>query len=223
MTTNIKSFLESLEEQEKVNEQKLFKKNQARGFNTKMPKSFFEHPIYQPLNEIILSENLFRIIPRRWEELDRSFENILIRNCPECNQNVLRVSNLHNYQNSINKYSYIAIPISSPLYNNLYQKYKFQIDIYFFIQIARTIIQDNGYNVSRDVHSCNLIKVLNLLLSNLLEYSYINHEKLLTKCHKLSVNVFELLIEIHNFYKDDILNKKTILLKNMLEKHHVNK
>lgn len=223
MITNIKSFLESLDVQEEVDEQKLFKKNQARGFNTKIPKSFFSHPIYQPINEIILSENPFHIIPRRWEELDRNFENILIRNCLACNQNVLKVSNLHNYQNSINKYSYIAIPISSPLYNNLYQKYKFQIDIYFFIQIARMIIQDNGYKMSRDVYSCNLIKVLNLLLSNLLEYSYINHDKLLTECHKLSVNIFELLIEIHNFYKNDILNKKTILLKNMLEKHYVNK
>jgi len=223
MITNIKSFLDSLDEEEKIKEKKLFKKNKARGFGTKMPKSFFNYPIYQPINEIILSENPFHIIPRRWGELDRNFENILIRNCLISNQDIVKVSNLYNYKNSINKYSYIAIPLSSTLYNNLYKKYKFQIDIYIFIQIARMVIQGNGYDVSKDFHSCSLKKVLNLLLSNLLEYSYINYNKLLTECSKLSVDIFELLMEIHHFYKDDRLSKKTIMVKYLLEKCHVNK
>ena len=223
MITNIKSFLDSLDEKEKINEQKSQKKNRARIFNTKMPKSFFKHPIYQPINEIIISKNPFSLIPRRWKELEIDFENILTRDYPTCNKTIVKVSNLYNYKNSIDKYSYLAIPISSPLYNELYQKYKFQIEIYIFVQIARIIIQDNGYKMSRDIHNCNSIETLNLLLSDLLEYSYINHRELLTQCHKLSVNIFELLTEIHNFFKDEILHKNTILMKNILKKYNVNK
>jgi len=216
MNTNVKSFLASLEMQEEVNEQKLFKKNQARGFNTKMPKSFFEHPIYQPLNEVILSQNPLYVIPRRWEELDIDFENIFIRNYPVCQQSVLKASNLHNYQNAIKRYEHIAIPLFSPLYDSLCEKYKFQMDIYVFIQIARMIVQGSGYRESSDVHNCNSIETLNLLLSDLLQYSYINHRELLTQCHKLSVNIFELLAKIGSFYQNDRLNKNTILVKNIL-------
>jgi hypothetical protein len=127
------------------------------------------------------------------------------------------VSNLHNYQNAIKRYEHIAIPLFSPLYDSLYQKYKFQMNIYIFIQIARIIIQDNGYKISRDIHNCNSIEILNLLLFDLLKYSYINHRELLTQCQKSSVNIFELLTEINNFYKDEILNKNTILIKNILK------
>ena len=223
MITNIKSFLASLDEEYKTNEQKLQKKNRGRGFNTKIPKSFFKHPIYQPIKEVIISKDPFSLVPRRWEELEINFENILIRDYPTCSKTIIKVSNLFNYKNSINKYSYIAVPISSPLYNNLYQKYKFQIEIYIFVQIARMIIQDNGYKMSRDVHNCKSIETLNLLLSDLLQYSYINHSKLLIQCHKLSVNIFELLTKIHNFYKDKILNKNTILMKKILKEYNVNK
>jgi hypothetical protein len=223
MNTNVKAFLESLEIQEEVNEQKLFKKNQARGFNTKIPKSFFRHPIYQPLNEVILSKNLLYVIPRRWEELDIDFENISIRNYLTCKQSVLKVSNLHNYHDSIKEYEHIAISLFSPLYNGLYQQYKFQMDIYVFIQIARMVIQGNGYKESMDTHSCEVQKVLNMLLSHLIEYSYIDHKKLVTKCYKLSINIFELLTEMDNFYQNDSLNKNIILLKKILKEYHVDK
>jgi len=109
MITNIKSFLDSFDEEDKTNEQKLQKKNRAIGFNTKMPKSFFKHPVYQPINEIIISKDPFSLIPRRWEELEINFENILIRDYPTYNKTILKVSNLYNYKNSINKYSYIAV------------------------------------------------------------------------------------------------------------------
>jgi hypothetical protein len=223
MNTNVKSFLESLDMQEEVNEQKLFKKNQARCFNTKMPKAFFEHPIYQPINEIIFSQNPLYIVPRRWEELDRDFENIAVRNYLTCQQSVLKVSNLHNYQNGIKRYDYIAIPFFSPLYNTLYQTYKFQMDIYIFIQIVRMIVQGSGYRESSDIHSCEVQKVLDVLLSKLVEYSYIDHKKLLIQCRNFSINIFELLSEIDSFYQNDSLNKHIILLKKILKEHHVNK
>ena len=213
MKTDIKSFLESLEIQEKVNEQKLFKKNQGRGFSTKMPKSFFEHSIYQPLSEVILSKNPLYVIPRRWEELDIDFEKIAIRNYTVCQQSVLKVSNLYNYQNGIKRYDYIAIPLFSPLYDTLYQTYKFQIDIYIFIQIIRMIVQGNGYRESMDVHSCEVQKVLDVLLSHLVEYSYIDHKKLSIQCRNFSINIFELLSKIDSFYQNDSLNKHIILLK----------
>jgi hypothetical protein len=223
MHTNVKSFLASLEIQEEVNEQKLFKKNQARGFNTKMPKSFFEHPIYQPLKEVILSQNPLYVIPRRWEELDRDFKDIAVRNYPVCQQSVLKASNLHNYQNAIKRYEHIAIPLCSPLYDSLYEKYKFQMDIYVFIQITRMIVQGSGYRESSDVHNCNSIETLNLLLSDLLQHGYINHRELLTQCYKLSVNIFELLAKIGSFYQNDSFNKHIILLKKILKGYHVDK
>ena len=66
-------------------------------------------------------------------------------------------------------------------------------------------------------------KVLNVLLSHLIKYSYIDHEKLAIQCHKLSINIFELLAEIDNFYQNDSLNKNIILLKKILKEHHVDK
>jgi len=222
MKTDIKSFLESLEIQEKVNEQKLFKKNRGRGFSTKMPKSFFEHSIYQPLNEVILSKNPLYVIPRRWEELDRDFKDVAVRNYPVCQQSVLKASNLHNYQNAIKRYEHIAIPLFSPLYDSLCEKYKFQMDIYVFIQIARMIVQGSGYRESMDVHSCEVQKVLDVLLSHLVEYSYIDHKKLLIQCRNFSINIFELLSEIDSFYQND-RNKHIILLKKILKEHYADK
>jgi hypothetical protein len=97
------------------------------------------------------------------------------------------------------------------------------MDIYVFIQIARMIVQGSGYRESSDVHNCNSIETLNLLLSDLLQYGYINHRELLTQCYKLSVNIFELLAKIGSFYQDDRLNKNTILVKEKLKEYHVNK
>jgi hypothetical protein len=223
MNTNVKSFLESLDIQEEVNEQKLFKKNQARGFNTKMPKAFFEHPIYQPINEVILSKIPLYIVPRRWEELDRDFKDVAVRNYPVCQQSVLKASNLYNYQKGIKRYDYIAIPLFSPLYDALYPTYKFQMDSYIFIQIVRMIVQGSGYRESIDVHSCEVQKVLDVLLSHLVEYSYIDHKKLLIQCRNFSINIFELLSEIDSFYQNDSLNKHIILLKKILKEHYADK
>ena len=216
MNTDIKSFLESLETQEKANEQKLFKKNRGRGFCTKIPKSFFEYPIYQPLKEVILSKNPLYVIPRRWEELDIDFEDISVRNYSVCQQSVLKASNLYNYKKGIKRYEHIAIPLFSPLYDSLYEKYKFQMDIYVFIQIARMIVQGSGYEENIDAHSCKVENVLDILLSNLIKYTYRNHRRLIIECHQLSVNVFELLAKIDSFYQNDRLNKNITLIKNIL-------
>ncbi len=218
----IKSFLEDLEAKEKANEQKLYKKNHARGFSTRMHKKFFEHPIYQPLNEIIICKNPLQIIPKRWEELSRNFDDIAIRHYELCTINVLKISNIHNYKTTQDEYSCIAIPMSSLLYSRMYQEYKTQIDLYIFIQMSRRIIQDTGYDVNRDIKSCNSTQVLKSILSDLLSSDYIKHSLLVASCYELNINLEELLSVLSDFHNDNELSILVLKINDLLEKYYVN-
>jgi len=152
----VDAYLEALEQIEKTKEQQLYKKNQPTARSTKIPKSFFEYPIYQDLKEVVVSLDPQIVIPRRWEELEIDFSNRDIRYCSLCATYVYRVSNLYNYQILADKNVTLAIPQDSPFMKEIEDQYKTAIESYRFIQISRRIMQEVGYRIEDDLHHCEL-------------------------------------------------------------------
>ena len=153
----IKEFMDDLAEIEKTKERKAHKKNQRTPRSTKMPKSFFEYPIYQELRDVIISKESTEIIPRRWDELEIYFEDSSVRYYDLCDEKVYKVSNAHNYNEIKNRSVAIAVPLNGVLFKNIYNDFKEQIDIFVFVQISRRLIQESGYDDSSDVNTCKTL------------------------------------------------------------------
>ncbi len=201
----IKEYIDDLEEIEKSNEQKAHKKNQRTPRSTKMPKSFFEYPIYQELRDVIISKESTEIIPRRWDELEIDFEDNSVRTCSLCEEKVYKVSNVHNYNEIKNKSVFIAVPLNGVLFKDIYNEFKEQINIFVFVQISRRLIQASGYNKNQDIHSCDTRKVIQSILSFLISIDWIDYQSWVADYQKFDLDLDELLSDMARYYKDEEL------------------
>jgi hypothetical protein len=160
----IDTFLEAWEQDEKTKEQQRYKRSQPRAYSTKMPKSFFEHPVYQDIKEVIIPSGSQIVIPRRWEELEIDFLQKDKRYCKLCNLAVYRISNIYRYKELAGKNVAIAIPVGTPLLKALGTEDVLKIDYYRFIQISRRVIQEAGYRQEDDLYSCEVSRVVDRVL-----------------------------------------------------------
>jgi len=156
----IEAFLEALEQKEKTKEQQRHKKNQPRAYSTKIPKGFFEHPLYYDLKEVIVTPQKERIIPRRWEELQIDFSDKNRRYSGLCDRYVYRVTNRYNYRKLLDKKVALAIPIQTALFQEIQKEYEKQIETYRFVQVSRRLMQEVGYREKEDLQSCMVAEVL---------------------------------------------------------------
>jgi len=111
MQAKVKNVLEQQERDKKLKRTK-----RARRFSTKMPRSFFEHPIYRELKDLILCSDKSKICSRRCEELEIDFKHKNMRHCTVCNQDVLKVTNQHNLEEAKDADVCISIPLNGILH-----------------------------------------------------------------------------------------------------------
>lgn len=156
----IAHLLEALEEKEKSQEQQRYKKSHPRPYMTKLPKDFFKHPIYSVLKEVIIVPQKEKVLPRRWEELEVDFLHQERRYASLCHLEVYRVTNQYTYQQWVGKEVALAIPIKTPLFEEIYACYEEEIAFYGFVQVSRRIIQEAGYEKEREIHSCTTSEVV---------------------------------------------------------------
>jgi len=198
----IKEYIDDLAEIEKTNERKAHKKNQKTSRSTKMPKSFFEYPIYQELRDVIISKENRKIIARRWDELEINFEDSSVRTCSLCDEKVYKVSNIHNYNEIKNKSEFIAVPLNGVLFKNIYDEFKEQVDIFIFVQISRRLIQESGYDDTMDVHTCKTLDAIQFILSFLISKEWINYKSWINKYQEFDFDLNEFLSDIEPYFKD---------------------
>jgi len=202
MSIKIKEYIGALEEREKLKEQKAYKKNKKLVRSTKMPKSFFDYPIYQELYDVIICKEGTRVIPRKWDELEINFKDRTVRYCTMCDEKVYKVSNIHNYNEIKNRNLTIAVPINSDLFKNIYNDFKEQIDQFVFVQISRQLIQVNGYDESSDVNSCKALDEIKFILSFLISKDWINYQSWVVKYLEFDINLNEFLYDIGQYFQN---------------------
>jgi hypothetical protein len=195
----IDTFLEAWEQDEKTKEQQRYKRSRPSARSTKMPKSFFKHPVYQDLKEVIISLRSQIVIPRRWEELEIDFTTKDVRYCSLCDTNVYKVSNFYNYQKLLDKNVTLAIPISGSFMREIENQYKIAIESYKFVQISRRIMQEAGYRIEDDLHSCELESVVDDIVKYLSAKDWISMSIWSQKYRKFG---FELEDFLHIFQID---------------------
>ncbi len=201
----IKAFMDALEEAEKSRERKAYKQNQKRPYSTKMPKSFFDHPVYQEQKEVIITTKSTEIIPRRWDELEIDFDDSTVRRCNLCNEKVYKVSNFHNYNEVKKRYVAIAVPLNSMLFETIYDKFKIQIDIFLFVQISRRVIQESGYDESQDIHSCDIPQVLVSILSFLVQREWVGYRFRIVQYQRFYFDLNAFLSDVVRYFNDEEL------------------
>ncbi|WP_294959041.1 hypothetical protein [Sulfurovum sp.] len=157
MRIKIDEYLAEIEAQERAMEQKAIKHSRSRAFSTKMPKSFFEHPIYSELKEMILCRETGKLCPRRWEELKIDFNDKNVRYASLCGKSITKVSNTHNLNCA--ETTCIAVPIDSTLFREIDSRYAEEIFLYIFIQLMRRKMQSTGYREEDDFLSCDLASI----------------------------------------------------------------
>ena len=201
----IEEFIDDLAETEKAKERKAYKKNQRTAYSTKMPKSFFDYPIYQELRDVIVSNKSNHIMPRRWDELEIDFEDSSIRYCNICDEKIYKVSNIHNYNEIKDKSGCMAVPLNGSLFKYIYDEFKEQVDIFVFVQVSRRLIQESGYDESEDIHSCDTVNVIQSILSFLISREWITYQTWVAKYQEFDFNLDELLFDIEPYFKDEKL------------------
>jgi len=171
MRIKIDEYLADLEKQERVREQRAIKHAKARGFSTKIPKSFFEYPVYSELTEVILCRETGKLCTRRWDELEIDFNDKNIRYSSLCGKNVTKVSNRYNLNSA--KTVCIAIPVNSTLFGQIDSIYAEDVFLYIFIQLIRQKIQNTGYREEDDFSSCELA----LIAAKAIDFIKLHEEK----------------------------------------------
>jgi len=197
--------MDAMEEAEKCRERKAYKQNQKRPYSTKMPKSFFAHPIYRKLKKVIITPETIEIIPRRWDELKIDFDDHTVRRCHLCNKKVYKVSNFHNYNEVKKRHMAIAVPLNSVLFETIYDEFKMQIDIFLFVQISRRVIQESGYDESQDIHSCDIPQVLVSILSFLIQREWIEYRFRIVQYQRFDFDLNAFLSDVVRYFNDEEL------------------
>ena len=202
-----KDILFTLEFEEKLSEAKRLKA--FRKLHKKWrrpPPSLYKYPIYQPLKVVIICTDLSKVCPRRWDELEVDIKNCDTRYCDISKEDVVKVTNMYNYNKIKDKNTTIAIPTDGIPYHVFDGKFNDYVSLYIFIQMARRVIQGMGYSKNRDIHNSNLESVLEWVFENI----SFNNE--IDKLKKLDVDLSNI---INIIYKGNFSDK----LKNIVSSY----
>ena len=183
MQANVKNVLEQQERDEKLKRTK-----RARGFCTKMPKSFFEYPIYRELKDVIICADKSKICPRRWDELEVNFERENIRHCSVCKQDVMKVTNQHNLEEVKDSNVCISVPLNGVLHQFFSKELKAYIELYILVQISRMTMQGSGYSEDNDMYSNSVEEIVRSILSYLKNDGYIGIDDFIRNCERYDVD-----------------------------------
>ena len=183
MQANVKNVLEQQERDEKLKRIK-----RARGFSTKMPRSFFEHPIYRELKDLILCSDKSKICSRRCEELEIDFKHKNMRHCTVCNQDVLKVTNQHNLEEVKDADVCISVPLNGVLHQSFSEELKAYVKLYILVQVSRMTMQGSGYSVDGDIHSNSAEEIVRSISAYLKNDGYIGINDFIRNCEQYDVD-----------------------------------
>jgi len=131
--------------------------------------SSFDYQVYKDLKEVIICNDLDIVAIKRWDELEIDFNNQNIRYSKELNQNIIKVTNRHNYDLIKDTNVSISIPYNGVLHKTLDDEIQQYIKEYVFIQISRRIIMDSGYSEEHDINLIDKSKVIEFILTYIKE------------------------------------------------------
>jgi len=197
----IDTFLEAWEQDEKTKEQQRYKRSRPSARSTKMPKSFFKHPVYQDLKEVIIPLNSQIVVPRRWEELEIDFSQKDKRYCKLCHLDVYRVSNSYRYKELVGKNVAIAIPIGTPLLKMLRVEDILKFEYYRFVQISRRVIQEAGYRQEDDLDGCEPSQIVEMVLDYFRKKEWIEKMAWFDRYREFGFELETFLVDIDKSFK----------------------
>jgi len=156
--------IENLEDTMHYKKEKYFKKSHRHVRICPHPSSF-DYQVYKDLKEVIICNDLDIVTIKRWDELEIDFNNQNIRYSKELNQNIIKVTNKHNYNEIKNDNVCIAIPYKGILQKTLIEDIQEYIKNYVFIQISRRLIQESDYIEEHDIKENNMKIAIQIILS----------------------------------------------------------
>ena len=161
--------IENLEDTMLYKKEKYFKKSH-RDIRICPHPSSFDYKIYKDLKEVIICNDLSIVSIKRWDELEIDFNNQNEKYSKELNQNIIKVTNKHNYNEIKNSNVSIAIPYKGILQKTLIEDIQEYIKNYVFIQISRRLIQESDYREEYDIKENNMKTAIQFIIS------YINED-----------------------------------------------
>jgi hypothetical protein len=156
--------IEYLEDKDIAKKEKIFKNSHKRMYRDPPPGAF-EHPIYKELKEIIICKDLIQVSINRWDELEVNFDNSDTRFCPQLKQEIIKVTNEHNYNIIKDNDFCISIPYNGVLQKIFDDDTQQYIKKYVFIQVSRRLIQTSYYREEYDIKENNVDDAIKFILS----------------------------------------------------------
>lgn len=169
MTETTKQFLDNFEYESQQIEDKKYRATikSKRHFRICPPPSMYDYPIYKDLKEVIICNDLSKICPRRWDELEIDFEDKNKRYSSLMQRDILKVTNEHNYNLIKDQNICIAIPYNGVLQQRLFNDLHQYIKEYIFIQISRRIIMDSGYSEKYDINTTDKNEAIKFIFEHI--------------------------------------------------------
>ncbi len=177
-----------LEQQEKAKKIKVRKRRMIR-ISGKRPPSM--RILYKELKDVIICSDKNKICPKRWEELEIDFEHENMRYCSVCQQDVLKVTNQHNFEEVKDTDVCISVPL---LHRSFSKELKACAERYILVQSARTIMYEARRNIDEaTMHSNSIEEIVKIFLTYIDDKDYYLH-RFIENCEKYDVDfvgVFE--------------------------------
>lgn len=140
MTNRTSNIIEYYEDQK--NKEEVCRLKKWKSFSPR--RSPFKSDIIEDnITQVIICNNLTDISIKLWEELEINFNDKNTRFDSSLNKNIIKVSNMHNYNMLKNDNTCIAIPYNGVLYKSLSKEVLEYIDGWIFIQISRELMLHN--------------------------------------------------------------------------------
>lgn len=146
----IGNFEHELEKQEENKRNAICK---SKFYRKGAPEFLHDHPIYKELKDVIICNDLSKLCPRRWDELEINFEDKNIRYSTIMQTDIVKVTNEHNYNMIKDKNISFVLPYNGVLHQKLPTEFQNYIKDYVFIQISRRIMMDCDYREEDDINT----------------------------------------------------------------------
>ena len=174
-----------LEQQEKAKEIKVRKRRMIR-VSGKRPPSM--RILYKELKDVIICSDKNKICPKRWEELEIDFEHENMRYCSVCQQDILKVTNQHNFEEAKDTNRCISVPLNGVLHRSFPKELKVCAERYILVQSSRTIMYESRHNNDEaTIHSNGIEEIVKIFLTYIDDKDYYVH-RFIENCEEYDVN-----------------------------------
>jgi len=162
MTRKTKEFINNFYYEIKQTQKRKKRKGRKTIFGP--PPDFMTHPIFGRLEYIIVLNDLSQICPRQWDEFELNLKDRDKRYSAILNTDVIKVTNIYNYNQIKEKDLGIAFPIDGVVHKSLSIELEEYIRDYIFIQMSRRIIMNSGHYYEKDdIHEVNREKAIKFI------------------------------------------------------------